>query len=88
MSIYVNVNTINHAINWKLAWLKCSLRLQEKTLRSKIQNKYITLETRKDGTKFTSKRMKEAAAELNEAAKQYSETQRTLIDSVRIRRRT
>jgi DNA mismatch repair ATPase MutS len=57
--------------------------MQEKQLRSRINSKYTVLETRKDGTKFTSKHMKEFAASLNEASKQYADVQRSLIDSVR-----
>jgi hypothetical protein len=40
------------------------------------------VETRKDGTKFTSKRMKEHAIQLNDYTKQYTTLQKSLVDSV------
>lgn len=64
-----------------------SAPVQEKALRTKIQKSYIVLETRKDGTKFTSKRLREHAHDLNDATKQYADAQRSLVDSVRPARR-
>jgi hypothetical protein len=55
---------------------------QEKSLRSKLAG-FTVLETRKDGTKFTSTAMKGHADALNTASRQYAEAQRSLIDSVR-----
>jgi DNA mismatch repair ATPase MutS len=57
-------------------------RMQEKNMRSKLNSKYIILETRKDGTKFTSKRMREHANLLNDHTAQYADVQKTLMTSV------
>jgi hypothetical protein len=59
-----------------------SIAMQEKQVRKQLQKK-IVLETRKDGTKFTSEKLKAAAQRLYELTKQYTDVQRTLVDSVR-----
>ncbi len=45
--------------------------------------KYDTLETRKDGTKFTSKTLRQAAAHLQSLAGQYDSRQSHLVEQVR-----
>ena len=54
-------------------------------MRTKIQkDKSLTvLETRKDGTKFTSDALRQHAHAFFEANQQYEEAQKSLIDSVR-----
>lgn len=61
------------------------IAVQEKQVRKQLQKK-IVLETRKDGTKFTSEKLKASAQRLHELTKQYTDVQRTLVDSVRVRR--
>jgi hypothetical protein len=57
------------------------LAIQEKHVRKQLQKK-IVLETRKDGTKFTSEKMKAAALRLHDLTKEYADVQRALVDSV------
>lgn len=75
----------------KLEWHKAAntrtrcLRItqkEEKTVRKKLQAKYLLLETRKDGTKFTTGALKDAAERLQTASREYEELQRTLVDQV------
>ena len=59
------------------------LQTEEKKVRTKLQSmKYTMLETRKDGTKFTNKALKEAAAELQSIAREYDTKQQQLVDEV------
>jgi hypothetical protein len=44
--------------------------------------RYVTLETRKDGTKFTSRPLKEAAEKLQQLSGSYDELQRELVEQV------
>ena len=53
-------------------------------MRKKLQAKYMLLETRKDGTKFTNRPMKEAAELLQNLAGQYDDMQKQLVEQVRI----
>lgn len=46
---------------------------------------FIELETRKDGTKFTSKALREHANALNAHTADYSETQKSILDEVCVR---
>jgi len=56
---------------------------EEKKVRKKLQNvKYSMLETRKDGTKFTSKPLKEAAAQLQTISREYESRQQQLVKEV------
>jgi DNA mismatch repair protein MSH2 len=75
----------------KLEWLKVSnqktrcLRItqkEEKNVRGKIQAKYIELETRKDGIKFTNKRLRSAAEELQRLSGEYDRKQAKLVSQV------
>jgi DNA mismatch repair ATPase MutS len=60
------------------------LQTEEKKVRKKLQSmKYSMLETRKDGTKFTSKPLKEAAALLQNISKEYESRQQQLVKEVR-----
>ena len=52
-------------------------------MRKQLQNRYLTLETRKDGTKFTSRGLREAAESLQSISRSYSEKQAQLVDEVR-----
>ena len=59
------------------------LQTEEKKVRQKLQSmKYTMLETRKDGTKFTNKALKEAAAELQSISREYDSKQQQLVDEV------
>jgi DNA mismatch repair protein MSH2 len=52
-------------------------------VRKKLSHpKYISLETRKDGIKFTSKSLREAAEQLQSISREYSSKQQQLIDQV------
>ncbi len=55
---------------------------EEKLVRKKLQAKYMLLETRKDGTKFTNRPMKEAAERLQNLAGQYDDMQKQLVEQV------
>ncbi|KAG2424130.1 hypothetical protein HXX76_014804 [Chlamydomonas incerta] len=75
----------------KLEWHKAAnsrsrcLRItqkEEKNVRGKLQSKYLVIETRKDGTKFTNKALREAAERLNAASGQYSAVQAELVEQV------
>ena len=57
--------------------------VQEKTRRAKLNSKYIVLESRKDGTKFTSKKMRDCANLIFEHSQTYAEIQSDLLGSVR-----
>lgn len=59
------------------------MQTEEKKVRTKLQSmKYTMLETRKDGTKFTNKALKEAAAELQSISREYDSKQQQLVDEV------
>ena len=60
---------------------------EEKVVRKKLQAKYMLLETRKDGTKFTNRPMKEAAEKLQNLSGQYDDMQKQLVDQVRTKQR-
>ncbi|KAG2483939.1 hypothetical protein HYH03_017259 [Edaphochlamys debaryana] len=55
---------------------------EEKNVRGKLQAKYQVMETRKDGTKFTCKALREAAEKLNAASAQYLAVQSQLVAQV------
>lgn len=60
-----------------------TLQTEEKKVRSKLQSmKYTMLETRKDGTKFTNKALKEAAQELQSISRDYANKQQQLVEEV------
>ena len=50
-------------------------------MRKKL-SRYLMLETRKDGTKFTSKRLKEAAERLQGISRSYDQRQHALVEQV------
>lgn len=59
------------------------MQTEEKKVRKKLQSgKYTTLETRKDGTKFTSRALKDEAERLQALSKQYASRQQQLVDEV------
>ncbi|GLI63268.1 hypothetical protein VaNZ11_006172 [Volvox africanus] len=75
----------------KLEWHKAAhvrtrcLRItqkEEKNVRSKLQAKYMVIETRKDGTKFTSRALKNAAERLNAISGEYLALQAELVEQV------
>lgn len=75
----------------KLEWHKAShqrlrcLRItakEEKVVRKKLQARYMELETRKDGMKFTNKPLKAAAEELQRLSGQYDSRQSDLVAQV------
>ncbi len=47
-----------------------------------LSQKYLVLETRKDGTKFTSRALKDAAERLTGAAAEYEALQKDLVEQV------
>ena len=51
-------------------------------VRKKLQAKYMVLETRKDGTKFTNRPLKEAAERLQNLSGQYDDMQKQLVEQV------
>lgn len=51
-------------------------------VRKKLQAKYMILETRKDGTKFTNRPLKEAAERLQNLSGQYDDMQKQLVEQV------
>ena len=51
-------------------------------MRKKLQAKYMILETRKDGTKFTNRPLKEAAERLQNLAGRYDDMQKQLVEQV------
>ena len=75
----------------KLEWHKVAnqktrcLRItakEEKNVRKKLQSKYLELETRKDGVKFTSRKLRAAADELQHLSSQYDSKQASLVHQV------
>ncbi|KAK9908301.1 hypothetical protein WJX75_005715 [Coccomyxa subellipsoidea] len=76
----------------KLEWHKVAntrtrcLRItqtEEKKVRKKLQSgRYMTLETRKDGTKFTNRQLKEAAERLQAISRSYDQRQHALVEQV------
>lgn len=61
---------------------ECRMTMQEKTRRAKLNSEYIVLESRKDGTKFTSKKMRDFAISIFEHTQRYSKVQNDLLQSV------
>ena len=56
---------------------------EEKRVRKKLQaGKYLVLETRKDGTKLTSRAFREAAESLQSVSRAYDDMQHQLVDEV------
>lgn len=55
---------------------------EEKLVRKKLQAKYQLVETRKDGTKFTNKPLREAAERLQNLAGRYDDMQKQLVEQV------
>ena len=51
-------------------------------MRKKLQAKYAVMETRKDGTKFTNKALKEAAERLQNLSGRYDDMQKQLVEQV------
>lgn len=63
--------------------LVIALQTEEKKVRKKLQSgRYMALETRKDGTKFTNKALKEAAERLQSISKSYDQRQHALVEQV------
>lgn len=59
------------------------LQTEEKKVRKKLQGgKYTMLETRKDGTKFTNKALKEVAEKLQTISRTYDSRQQKLVEEV------
>lgn len=75
----------------KLEWHKTTnqrircLRItakEERSVRKKLQSKYLELETRKDGVKFTNREMKRAAERLQKLSGNYEKRQAALVQQV------
>ncbi len=59
---------------------------EEKRVRKKLSGgRYMTLETRKDGTKFTSRPLREAAERLQAVSRSYDQRQAALVEQARPR---
>ena len=57
---------------------------EEKRVRKKLAGgRYMTLETRKDGTKFTSRPLREAAERLQAVSRSYDQRQAALVEQAR-----
>lgn len=66
-----------------LSKLTVDLQTEEKKVRKKLQSgRYMTLETRKDGTKFTNRQLKEAAERLQAISRSYDQRQHALVEQV------
>lgn len=62
-----------------------AVSVQEKKVRNKFKSLgFIELETRKDGTKFTSKALREHANALNSHTADYSDTQKSILGEARL----
>jgi len=68
--------------NHQHGWFWRLTKKEEIQVRSKLQSKYLTLETRKEGTKFTSKRLKQLSENRQELDRTYESQQRQLVDKV------
>ncbi|KAF6256271.1 DNA mismatch repair protein [Scenedesmus sp. NREL 46B-D3] len=66
------------AANTKTRCLRITQK-EEKVVRSKLNARYMTLETRKDGTKFTSRALKGAAERQAELSGRYEGLQKDLV---------
>lgn len=56
-------------------------------MRKKLQSgRYMTLETRKDGTKFTNRALKEAAERLQAISRSYDQRQHALVEQASMQR--
>ena len=55
---------------------------EEKVVRAKLNAKYKTIESRKDGTKFTNRPLENAADRLSAVSAQYEELQKELVEQV------
>ena len=61
----------------------CRVQTEEKKVRKKLMGgRYLMLETRKDGTKFTTKALKEAAERLQGISRSYDQRQHALVEQV------
>ena len=69
------------AANQRLRCLRITAK-EEKTVRKKLQSKYIELETRKDGMKFTNRPLRQAAERLQKLSSDYDSRQATLVSQV------
>ncbi|KAL6769998.1 hypothetical protein ACKKBG_A33190 [Auxenochlorella protothecoides x Auxenochlorella symbiontica] len=67
--------------NQRLRCLRITTK-EEKSVRSKLRARYLELETRKDGLKFTNKALKAAAERLQALASEYDSRQSTLVAQV------
>lgn len=57
------------------------VQTEEKKVRKKLQGgRYVMLETRKDGTKFTNRALREVAEKLQALSRQYDSRQQQLVD--------
>lgn len=59
------------------------MQTEEKKVRKKLTGgRYLMLETRKDGTKFTSRPLKEVAERLQAISRSYDQRQHALVEQV------
>ena len=55
---------------------------KERSVRTRLEAKYVVLETRKDGTKFTTRKLRQEADRLTKADKAYEDMQAELVRGV------
>lgn len=67
--------------NRRLRCLRITAK-EEKVVRKKLQAKYLELETRKDGIKFTNRQLRNAAERLQNLTLDYDKRQETLVSQV------
>ena len=60
-----------------------SAQTEEKKVRKQLAARYQTVETRKDGVKFTSKALAAAAERLQAVSREYDRCQHTLVEQAR-----
>eukprot|EP00879_Flechtneria_rotunda_P026226 GHRR01027950.1.p1 GENE.GHRR01027950.1~~GHRR01027950.1.p1 ORF type:complete len:833 (+),score=345.51 GHRR01027950.1:1176-3674(+) len=69
------------ALNTRTRCLRITQK-EERAVRTKLNAKYMLLETRKDGTKFTNRALKEAAEQQADISVRYEQLQRDLVAQV------
>lgn len=68
--------------NHQHGWFWRLTKKEETQVRGKLQSKYLTFESRKEGTKFTSKKLKQLSESRQELDRTYASQQRQLVDKV------
>ncbi len=83
MPVRIHEKDARHRNGGFVTW-NVAMQTEEKKVRKKLQSgRYMTLETRKDGTKFTNRKLKEAAERLQAISRSYDQRQHALVEQVR-----